>query len=358
MLPLNSFAYTTDMDDSNIVSIAPLYPWVSELDLPTKLTESRNSILISRTISNQVELWFKINLFNSYLPDYSTEYQFAIYNTSKKTWEYISSEVGNSGVYINNLFVTSDGSIWGQNIKDENSNSTDNTPVLSKFNEIKRVFEFVEITMQIPSFQKEKILGRLWFSKVYLDNQDIFWVFVHNDAIYTLDSRSSLIERHIEISNIVTSVTSTPNGGVYFKSDRLYKYVPEENEITSIYVRLEPFPEYQSILLDQKDRLWFDNLGWLDSDERTWFQIHRSPLFITNVLWSNAEYRWKSGFIQFESSNGLIWFYSENGMISLDPEKGEWCWFTTYQSNIVEDSDRNLWMIADNKLYKLPLGEQ
>jgi|GEM_PF-4418861 len=28
---------------------------------------------------------------------------------------------------------------------------------------------------------------------------------------------------------------------------------------------------------------------------------------------------------------------------------------TYYQSNIVEDTDGNLWMIADGKLYKYPL---
>ncbi|MFZ6029390.1 MAG: hypothetical protein ACOYYS_16890, partial [Chloroflexota bacterium] len=77
----------------------------------------------------------------------------------------------------------------------------------------------------------------------------------------------------------------------------------------------------------------------------------------SNILWSGMEYRWKAPQILIESSDHRLWFQSDNGMTWLDPEKGEWCWFTTEQSNIVEDSYHNLWMVADNKLYKLDLGK-
>jgi len=89
-----------------------------------------------------------------------------------------------------------------------------------------------------------------------------------------------------------------------------------------------------------------------------WYQIQRSPLFISGVKGSFGDFQYQTPEVILESSDGRIWFlHSYNGMITLDPSTGTWCWFTTYQSNIVEDTDHNLWMIADNKLYKLPLGE-
>jgi ligand-binding sensor domain-containing protein len=67
------------------------------------------------------------------------------------------------------------------------------------------------------------------------------------------------------------------------------------------------------------------------------------------------DYRWKSPTILMESSDNRLWFESENGLVWLDPSEGKWCWFTTVQSNIVEDEEHNLWMIANEKLYKYPL---
>jgi len=84
----------------------------------------------------------------------------------------------------------------------------------------------------------------------------------------------------------------------------------------------------------------------------------RSPIFITNILWSGLDYRWKSPKVVLESSDDRVWFQSdENGMVWLDPDEEQWCWFTTEKSNIVEDAEGNLWMIADGKLYKNAIGE-
>ncbi len=84
-------------------------------------------------------------------------------------------------------------------------------------------------------------------------------------------------------------------------------------------------------------------------------QIHQPSIFITLSRESPFSSRLSTPKILLESADGKLWFHHENGMISLDPKKGEWCWFTTYQSNIVEDSQHNLWMIADGKLYTYPL---
>ncbi|MEW5940901.1 MAG: hypothetical protein AB1750_14620, partial [Chloroflexota bacterium] len=58
-----------------------------------------------------------------------------------------------------------------------------------------------------------------------------------------------------------------------------------------------------------------------------------------------------------ESSDGMFWFWSSIGTVRLNPKIGEWCLFTTYSSPVVEYSNHNLWMVADNKLYKYELGQ-
>jgi hypothetical protein len=106
--------------------------------------------------------------------------------------------------------------------------------------------------------------------------------------------------------------------------------------------------------MDHSGRLWLDDHAWMNSDG-VWYDVVRSPVFITDKSDAGPNYVWDFPKVVFESSDGRLWFRSMNGMVSLNPEKGEWCWFTTEQSNIVEDSDHNLWMVADNKLYKLEL---
>lgn len=360
--PITTFAYTVKMDGIKIPATLPPSPWRIETPLPANLLQG--NLTIARTINGHSEIWLTVNPYNSFLPEASgAVHQFAIYSSDTKTWEVVSAEVESAEVYVRNLFVFSDGSLWGQNIKDESSDLS-GVPLFSKFNEQNKVFEFVKKSKDIPVIQKELVDTPSRWSKVFLDSKDIFWIFAHRDAIYNFNPMTSKTTRLLEISNYVSGVTSAPNGGFYinsgdlfFSSGQLYHYLPETNSMKPLVVRLEPFPAYQSIFLDHKNQLWLDNLGWLEPDGTTWYQIQRSPLFITNTLWSGAEYRWKPGFIEIESTNGILWFSSDNGMISLDPDKGEWCWFTTYQSNIVEDSNRNLWMIADGKLYKLALGK-
>jgi hypothetical protein len=72
---------------------------------------------------------------------------------------------------------------------------------------------------------------------------------------------------------------------------------------------------------------------------------------------SPVSYQWDLPEVVLESTDGRLWFRSTNGTVSLNPQKGDWCWFTTYQSNIVEDSNRVLWMIADGTVHQYDLGE-
>jgi len=141
-------------------------------------------------------------------------------------------------------------------------------------------------------------------------------------------------------------------------SQSLRFFSVRSNEIKNVPINLTLWTGgYSNILVDHTGNLWLDSVGWKTPTE-DWYQIHPPSIFVTNLKQGALDSRFQYPQIEIESSDNRLWFSSDNGMVWLDPEKGEWCWFTTYQSNIVEDSDRNLWMIADNKLYKLPLGEQ
>jgi hypothetical protein len=58
-----------------------------------------------------------------------------------------------------------------------------------------------------------------------------------------------------------------------------------------------------------------------------------------------------------DTQDGRLWYSSLRGSGWVNPATAQWCLFTTYQSNILEDSTGNLWMIADGDLYKYSLEE-
>jgi hypothetical protein len=125
-------------------------------------------------------------------------------------------------------------------------------------------------------------------------------------------------------------------------------------------------PGDSPLLLDSSDRLWVSTEGWLNHPASTrpeWYRIIQPPIFIDGFAdkgFGGSGYGGFTRSIPFgmnESSDGMFWFWSWVGTVRLNPKIGEWCLFTTYSSPVVEDSNHNLWMVADNKLYKYELGE-
>ena len=62
-----------------------------------------------------------------------------------------------------------------------------------------------------------------------------------------------------------------------------------------------------------------------------------------------------------ESYDGILWYNKSlddviiSGMAWFNPNTREGCMFTNIVSNIIEDSDRQLWLAADGKLFKYQL---
>lgn len=373
--PLEKFAFKTSTDQSiktpgTDFNYLPPYPWqvestISSL-LPTNISFSY--VYAIRNIEERKELW--VSNYTSDLFD-KTSSQFNVYNTNTNEWTNIAKEIDDTETLASGLFITSDNAIWSTHYWDEKSSNKH--PLLSKYNEATKKFEFVTKTQEIPSFRQELNADPYRYpyrSLVILDKKDVFWVFVHADGIYSYNTITGEIKRHANLPNMeVTDAKLAPDGSIYFVNRatlqtgslllEVFNFMPETDlveQVSTYEMEKTQVRPFSNILVDRQNRLWLSDLGWMEPDG-TWYAIIRSPVFLTNVAWTGGSSRWATPNILLESSDGRLWFRSDNGMAWLDPQKGEWCWFTTYQSNIVEDSDNNLWMIADGKLYKYALGK-
>jgi ligand-binding sensor domain-containing protein len=275
--------------------------------------------------------------------------QFLVYRTDTKEWKLIPDAFDDKSAKSGLIYMASDGTIWADLAFSGSS-------YFAIYNDEEGQFEYVVESENIP-------VGNL------LSGDDgKFWILASKDGIYSYDTLSHKIEKHVSIPDLETSgslygsmATLAPDGSIYFlnmageRQVRLMHFFPKTGQ-------LEYAPDFDfylgdisyNLFMERSGRLWVGDLGWMEPDG-AWYRIVRSPVFITDRAESSVKYIWSSPSIVLESSNDLLWFRSDNGLTWLDPQEGEWCWFTTEQSNIVEDQQHNLWMIADGKLYKYPL---
>jgi hypothetical protein len=373
--PLHSFAYSTSIDEDGQIPgrnffVEPGTPWAAETEIPDLSATSvipiyGQGISIVRSREGYVEIWIKLFRLDSQSLEFAHEY--AVYQSDAQEWRLISGTVhDNPSIHVVNLFVDDQGTLWGQNFWAQASSDPIQFPFLSRFNDELQIFEQVETTETIPAFQSDEQTN-LWIgrhqSKTILDaKRGVFWVLVHADGIYNYDIGSNEIRKFTNLDARIISAGLGEDGSLYYSVVNNSDNQPHQSlrhfsvldGVKIIPVNLVPLPESPNLLVDNKGNLWLDAAGW-KSPNNDWYQIHPSPIFITNKKSSALDALWQMPSIQIESSDGRLWFRSENGMAWLNPDKGEWCWFTTYQSDIVEDADGNLWMIADGKLYKYPL---
>ena len=373
--PLYSFAYSNSLDEDRKIPsqsffVEPGAPWATETEIPDLSATSTipiygQGISMVRPKDGHAEIWIKLFRLDSQSLDFAHEY--AVYQSDTQEWRLTSGTVhDNPSIHVVNLFVDNQGILWGQNFWAQASSDPIQFPFLSRFNDELKVFEQVETTKTIPAFQSDGQTS-LWIGKhqslAILDaNRDVFWILAHGDGIYNYAIASSEIHKFANLDVGIKNATLGEDGILYYSILNNSGHQSNQNlmrfsiaaGVEIVPINFVPLPEYSNILVDSKGNLWLDAAGW-KSPNNNWYQIHPSPIFITNKKSSALDALWQMPNIQIESSDGRLWFRSENGMAWLHPDKGEWCWFTTYQSNIVEDADHNLWMIADGKLYKYPL---
>ena len=350
--PLTNFAYPVNQRHArSTTQILPAAPWQVEVPLPEKPSGAYafDLVSVSRTINGQNEVWIRRYL------DFKTEggesilrVQFLVYHTETQEWKLIPEEFDNDSAKSGQVYLAKDGKIWA-------NLGFSGFSYFALYNDKKGQFEYVEESENVP-------VGNL-----LLGNDGKFWILASKDGIYSFDTTSHEIERYVSMPDLESSgslygsmATVALDGSLYFlnmtgeQQVRLIHFNPETN-----FFEFVPGLDYlgdisYNLFMDRSGRLWVGDLGWMETNG-TWYRIVRSPVFITDKG-EGASLIWSQTSIVLESSNGFLWFQSDNGMTWLDPQKEKWCWFTTEKSNIVEDQQQNLWMIADGKLYKYPLN--
>jgi streptogramin lyase len=360
--PITTFAYPVyqrgdnqSILDQEQTQVLPFGPWQLETELP-ELPEGADSyaftVLARQNKNTEIEIWVRRNWW--FVGDQANEpggSQILVHRLGTKEWQEISTHVQGTQGLVSELFLAKNGVIWA-------NSHLPSQHLIAIYNEDKYLFELVKGSDNIPE-------GRLLF-----DQDGKFWIVNSQDGVYSFNLSSMEVKKHIDIPDLLlpsgselTPIVISPDESMYFLSEggkngnELIRFFLKSGEVErNVPIGLEhPWPIY-SLFVDKLGKLWIHDLGWKDLNG-TWNQIIRSPVFLINrTSDSEPNFTWPYAYIVLESSDGSLWFRSENGMTRLIPEQGEWCWFTTYQSNIIEDSDNNLWMIADGKLYKLPLN--
>jgi hypothetical protein len=322
--------------------------------MPDPIEDTINNDYISavRTKGNYKEIWIKRwsqPIGNNASKPASS--RVLIYRTDTKGWQVLPDQIQGAAARIVNLYLSKDGSLWASIL-------ISGKVMLGSYNDNKGQFELLNGSENLPN------------GASVLDNKGTFWIMSHNDGIYSFDPVRNKLEKNIDIPDLNVyelgiygkTAIFAPDGSLYFLNVQddgdieLIRYNPTSSKLE----RDIPYYQYldqaaASLYVDHLGNVWLEDRGWMSPDG-TWYKIVRSPIFIVEgVPDIPLKYVWVRPSILLESSDNRLWFRSDNGMAWLDPQKGEWCWFTTYQSNIVEDSDHNLWMIADGKLYKLAL---
>jgi hypothetical protein len=362
------FYYPVSKYDKNLpgpgrnLFVLPPSPWEIEVDLKEK------SLVDDGVTANVIHTHVGDNIYDIWIHASYDEKQnkILIFDAKKETFRSIDEE-------INTILMDSNEGIWGSHdgkLYLEKETDLSNYSILSYFDYEENLFLPVSALKEIPV--GVEIKGAFYFSTVILDKNDVFWIFVPNGPLFSYDINKGLLIKHYESIPLLSDAALAPDNTMYlFVRDVSYEdghanitnfiihFLPltSEFEYIDLNLKLEPYPIFRNILVDHDGRLWLDNAGFLDVDNE-WYQIQRASVFLSQAREDDADYRYKSASVILESSDERIWYlHNDNGMIYLDPKDGEWCWFTTYQSNIVEDTRQNLWMVADGKLYRNNLAK-
>jgi hypothetical protein len=358
--------------------IGPLPPWQIENTIPVDSDKAyhdfQKGVELSRSYENDEEIWVSVMRLAN-LKKKTDQHIFFIYQVKAQQWKEVSGDLDYKGVYVSDLFVTSDGDVWGATKWDSTQvdSSLERIPILSRYDEINQRFEFAVGVKEIPVVRDINFAN---WPNIVLDKQDRFWIFLDNDGIYRYDpkSQNAEIETHTPDFNFSYAVLS-PDGGIFFeRSDpevytskekfmrlsdsMLYQFSPQTTTIDSIEIPIEPWPLFSGLLIDHQGRLWLGANGYRDTDG-SWKLILPN---IDEYFQHLGDVSWATPHLMLESSDGLLWYqkYLDQGTLTdgtawYNPITGEGCVFMNQAANVIEDSNHTLWLAVDTNLFKYEL---
>jgi ligand-binding sensor domain-containing protein len=307
------------------------------------------------------------------------------YQTDTREWKSYTS-IDNEHVIPTHLYLAADGTLWGTGLRHLVQDSRNRAlPLLSKYNENADQFEFVK---DQDGLLQENNSTRLT-SNIREDTKGSLWLIQHffeegigtRSALYSIDVGSIKVKQYLVASPEnpeFVNFAFDPDGKIWIiefgaEGTQLVQYdsisgkatpysgrLPDNGIPQDNLVRDPDFNNIRNLYLDRAGRLWVDDIGWLDFTDKNnpmWYKIIRSSVFLTDSSRPESQYGWTRPYLTYQSSNGQYWFSSQVGIVRLNPEKAEWCLFTTGNSPVVEDKNSNLWIAVFGKLYKYQLEQ-
>jgi hypothetical protein len=370
-----SFAYQAPLRSGEEETVYPTTPWQIVSSLPPHNLEGYETwtnplvnVSTTREVASGDEIWTlgKVIPQNLELPNKT---HISVYNTASGTWESISADVGDTHTFVSSLFVTPDGEVWGLTDWDGDfPPELQQVPVLSRFNETTRQFEFAPGVLEIPVTFRNTPFDNV---RIIMDDTGVFWIFNVNNSIYRYDPALQTTELQTRTTeDSIADVALAPDGSIYFgtfstsfrvNGSQLYQFIPAAREILPVALPDEQWPMYYGLLFDPQGRLWLGAVGYRDINGE-WQLIHSSPeLYFEH----ESTFVWQSPTLRLASSDGRLWFtrYQDtgtwiDGSAWYDPETNEGCMFTHVRGIVVEDSEQQLWLLANGNLYRSSSAER
>jgi hypothetical protein len=365
ILPFQRFAYHGPRYETPIaVDKLPLPPWQFEAEVPYHISAyHRQDIQVQTTRSGDSyqEIWLGDRF--PYDPIMT------VYHTETGRWEEISPYVGDTRLFVHELFVTADGSVWGS-VKWEpvlNTPVVDSAPVLAKFNDDTRAFEFEQNVLEVPVSTGPQVLR---FPKILLDEQDVFWIFVDGDGIYTYAPALRRTERKTDFPDnfVVVPAALAPDGSIYIEQYQhhrltegaLFQFFPETVELVSLGAPDEEWPVFDGMVVDHTGRLWLGSIGYREPSGDWHLTINNLREYFRHV--DSGAHFWAAPYVMLESSTGILWYQKffdtgpgATGTAWYDPDTGRGCLFTNQPAFVIEDAEQRLWLAAGGNLYSYSL---
>lgn len=385
----DQFAYTFwNLRDEfgDVQLILPPSPWEIVDAIPYQQIEGyyppRNvNVILARSIAGVQEIWIAQRQSSRSEP--AGKNLFVIYQPISQSWEVVSENIENTEFYVKNLFVTNDGSVWGSTAgkyREGQKVPEYKVPVLSKYNENTRQFEFMPGVLEIALEQPvdPKIVWYPYFAgiNIALDNrQNIFWIFSEKDGIYRFNPVTQTTQKWLDSDlRVFFGPVVLPDGSIFvddFRPEKniepyfhlyngsLLQFFPDTKKLVPLEMPNEPWPWFSGWLVSGSGDLWLGAMGYR-KENGSWQLLHPdTQRYFKNI----GNLTTSTPYLMLESSDGLLWYQkyldmgsNHEGTAWYDPRTKEGCMFTNLAVNIIEDSMRQLWLVADGKLYKNSLS--
>jgi hypothetical protein len=335
----DTFAYQGPLFHSRGTGrILPSAPWQMESAIPSHPFEEYSeyylhfNIAITRMINSYREIWIKGDLYGDFAS--KSKAIVIIYKVETQRWEFLSLDVGDSGLSVNQLFVDSHGQVWGRTTWTLGSiyPNGENFPLLSKFNETTRRFELAKGVLEIP-LVREVVYGTSTmylsdhYTQIILDYEDNFWIFVQYDGLYRYNAISKTTDKYADFTGSgIGSTTLAPDGTIYFtknsaqklttdsdyfslQSDILFQFIPKTAEVIPISIPADGWPYSSGLLVDHTGGIWLGSTAFREPNG-SWYLMHPHPEAFFEIV-ENGSYSevWGFPYPILESSDGKIWYY-------------------------------------------------